>query len=261
MLLQKYSPEQKVWVRYQDASYYPARIVSCQAKIFCSVYFQDGGCFVDSIDPALISGVQVGDGGVVLPLAVGTQTVTLEGNHEVTVLGTHVSPVYTVCYAVDGTESSVSEKEIYETPSVTLSRVEACVNRALGNSSDGGNVNESFASVSNMSQVEKMNMNGPFNHMPPPFGLTGPPKFTPPLGQTQGFTPPFGQTGPQGFPREMNQVPPGGPMRLVNGAPYRPFKNRKHFNKGRRHNKGLNGKHNMRHAFHNSNMTTSYPPN
>ncbi|KAI5697976.1 hypothetical protein M8J76_016303 [Diaphorina citri] len=140
----KYQADQRVWVRYQDGSYYPARVVSRASKIFCSVYFHDGGCFMDAVDPALISGATVTRGPVVplvVPLPIGTKTVTVDEGHSVTVLGTHVRPVYTVRYGMDGTEDTVSERDIYETPSVLVDQVERCVERdrhpASGNSSDG----------------------------------------------------------------------------------------------------------------------------
>ncbi|KAI5694496.1 hypothetical protein M8J77_015462 [Diaphorina citri] len=140
----KYQADQRVWVRYQDGSYYPARVVSRASKIFCSVYFHDGGCFMDAVDPALISGATVTRGPVVplvVPLPIGTKTVTVDEGHSVTVLGTHVRPVYTVRYGMDGTEDTVSERDIYETPSVLVDQVERCVERdrhpVAGNSSDG----------------------------------------------------------------------------------------------------------------------------
>lgn len=99
---------------------------------------------MDAVDPALISGATVTRGPVVplvVPLPIGTKTVTVDEGHSVTVLGTHVRPVYTVRYGMDGTEDTVSERDIYETPSVLVDQVERCVERdrhpVAGNSSDG----------------------------------------------------------------------------------------------------------------------------
>lgn len=120
-----------MWVRYQDGSYYSAHIVSCHSKLFCSVFFNEAGCFMDSVEPALLSGVEVGPDGTLLPLAVGTRTTTTDGGHQVTLLGVHARPVYIVKYAMDGSEERLSEKDIYETSSLLLGRVEQCVNGAF----------------------------------------------------------------------------------------------------------------------------------